>query len=103
MPRDATNYNRYQREYQLRRYHARMEEARDYLGGACTKCGETDGLEIDHVDWRSKEIRIAKLWSIARERFFRELDKCQLLCNSCHIDKSRKDISAILRGRNSIG
>jgi hypothetical protein len=93
--RDREKYNAYHKEYQIKRYHKRMEEARQKLGGRCVNCGCEDDLEIDHIDWRTKSIPLNKLWSIAKARFDKELEKCQLLCDPCHNDKSRFDISEI--------
>lgn len=102
MPRDLARYNEYHREYQKKRYHRRRAEAYEILGNKCAQCGSVDSLEIDHKRWQDKEIKLNKLWSISKSRFFAELEKCQLLCNSCHIEKSRKDIPAA-RGYNSTG
>lgn len=79
------------RKYMLRRYHKRRQEAIDYLGSKCSICESVDNLEIDHIDSNKKEIALDKLWSIAKHRYWKELEKCQLLCNSCHITKTIKD------------
>jgi 5-methylcytosine-specific restriction endonuclease McrA len=79
------------REYMLRRYHARMQEAITFLGGKC-KCGLTEGLQLDHIDPATKSFTIAKMWSLSKEKFWIEVRKCQLLCQECHSDKTRKDL-----------
>lgn len=104
--RNREKYNEYQRVYQLKRYHERMATARTKLGNKCSICEAKDNLEIDHIEWREKKINISKLWSIAQHRFEEELNKCQLLCDSCHNFKSRSDISEIKRefgGANQYG
>lgn len=52
-----------------------------------------ENLEIDHIDPSTKSIALNKLWSIAKDRFLLELVKCQLLCKTCHLDKSAKEES----------
>mgnify|MGYP003404014380 CR=1 FL=1 len=91
MARDAISYNEYMNDYMKRRYHARREEAFEILGGSCVKCGREDMFEIDHIDPAQKELDIAKLWSVSKERFLNELKKCQLLCPDCHKEKTKID------------
>lgn len=88
MARSKEEYNEYQRKYQLERYHKRRQEAFKYLGGKCSQCESTDDLEIDHIVNDENKVRISKLWSISKENFFKELEKCQLLCHDCHKEKS---------------
>ena len=91
--RDREKYNAYHKEYQLKRYHRRRAEAIEKLGSKCSVCGIVADLEIDHIDWRLKEIPINKLWGISNERFYAELAKCQLLCERHHIAKTSLEIS----------
>lgn len=95
--KDREAYNAYQAKYQLKRYHDRMIEARTILGGICIDCGSSQNLEIDHVDWRTKTIKLNKLWSISKIRFYGELEKCTLRCKPCHTEKSRIDMSEIAK------
>lgn len=83
----------------LRLYHKRKQEALAILGGACAECGETDDLEIDHVNWRKKEFSIARLWSVKREKFLEELNKCQALCKDCHAVKTKVDMHEIKQAK----
>ena len=56
----------------------------------CIKCGSKKQLELDHVNPKEKE------WNPKRsmgsknltERFWKEIDKCQLLCYDCHKEKT---------------
>ena len=89
--RDVVKYNEYQRAYQQARYVVRREIAVRRLGGVCTDCGSSDSLEFDHIDPSTKLLPIGKLWTASDERFDNELAKCQLLCKSCHIDKTRQE------------
>lgn len=63
----------------------------DYLGEECSKCQSKDKLQIDHIDHATKEFDISKNWAISWERLTPELDKCQLLCKDCHLDKSKQE------------
>lgn len=75
----------YHREYQKRRYAARMAEAREILGGRCVKCGCAEGkLDIDHIDPATKTASLSSMHLLKREKWLEELAKCQLLCASCH-------------------
>lgn len=78
--------------YVLARYHRRMNEAREQLGGACTECGSVEDLEFDHVDPATKEFTIGQgAAGFSEARLQAELAKCQLLCHECHVEKSRRD------------
>ena len=63
----------------------------EYLGGKCVKCGTTHNLQFDHIDRIPKKYTIASRvtnnFTILKE----ELDKCQLLCAPCHLQKTAKE------------
>lgn len=82
----------YMRVYVLARYHRRRAAAIEQLGGACRRCGEKEGLTFDHVDPSTKLSTIGEMLAGAsEERLQTELAKCQLLCDPCHIEKSREN------------
>ena len=64
----------------------------EQLGGKCVHCGALDRLEFDHIEPATKSFNISsgyhKKWAVLQE----ELSKCQLLCNSCHIAKTKIDL-----------
>ena len=93
--KDKAKYNEYMREYMLRRYHKRRDQAFNLLGRRCAICGSTENLEIDHIEWQQKELQLNKMWSYKEARFLKELEKCQVLCQECHVHKSKKDVSEI--------
>lgn len=99
-PRDREAYNAYHRVYQLRRYHQRMERFRAMLGGKCTKCGATEDLEIDHIDPASKDKPVSRAWQWNDEAVLAELEKCQLLCEICHVAKHASPHGSIRRYKN---
>lgn len=80
-------------DYMKSRYLKRRLNAIEKLGGCCKICGEDDYtlLEFDHIDPKTKEFTIAKASSFSEERFNKELDKCQLLCKTCHKIKSSRE------------
>lgn len=82
------NSNEYMADYMNRRYHLRRLEAIALLGSKCARCGAVEDLEFDHIDPETKTAPISRLFSRGRERFLEELKLCQLLCNSCHKEKT---------------
>lgn len=54
--------------------------------GPCRQCGSSLRLEVDHVDPTQKVSH--KVWSWSKERRSEELSKCQILCHSCHRQKT---------------
>jgi len=92
MERDQELYNEYMREYVLKRYHRRREEAINLLGGKCAKCGSAEELDFDHIDPATKFKTMASLLAgYSEEVVRRELAKCQLLCKSCHLKKTKQE------------
>lgn len=75
------------------------------LGNRCVACGESNisNLEIDHINWETKEFPISKEWSSrSLEEINLELKKCQCLCSFHHLEKSKKDLSKIAKERGFI-
>jgi len=83
--------NAYQKVYQLKRYHHRRGEAISQLGGKCVTCQSSTDLQIDHIDPKQKTRPLAHAWSMSEDKWLAELAKCQLLCHSCHIAKTRTE------------
>lgn len=87
-------YNEYMRVYQAKRYYERRNEAVQLLGSICVRCGSTDDLEIDHVERQEKSFNISKVINgTSRSNYLRELAKCQLLCQQCHLNKTVSETS----------
>jgi hypothetical protein len=78
----------YMKKYMKRRYHNRRQKALEFLGGKCVACEERERLEIDHIDPRQKTFDISKMWSCSEEKFWKEIEKCQLLCQKHHNQKT---------------
>lgn len=86
-----TNRNAYFRGYMANRYVVRMAAAAEYLGGICVECGTEKRLEFDHIDPSTKEFAIAAAASVSEDRFWAEVQKCELRCRKCHQKKTLVD------------
>lgn len=77
------------RERSRRRYAALRARAFAMLGGCCAICGSLDDLELDHIDPDAKTMEFCRP---TLARFWIELEGAQLLCASCHVDKTTADM-----------
>lgn len=96
------NRNEYYKVYMLNRYHERRTEAFSILGNQCSYCGSKENLEIDHKDWRGKSFDLSKLWNCNKDSFIEEISKCQILCRSCHVIKSKEDLREMITGSRDV-
>jgi 5-methylcytosine-specific restriction endonuclease McrA len=55
---------------------------------SCVECQSHDDLEIDHIDPKQKISH--RIWSWTETRRLEELKKCQILCKTCHNNKTQK-------------
>ena len=76
------------RDYQLAFVNKRKREWIESKGGKCVKCGSTRNLEVDHKDQDNKTFNPRDIWSRSEEVRKKELKDCQVLCESCHEDKT---------------
>jgi len=58
--------------------------------GPCIKCGSSDKLEVDHIDPNEKVFNPTYVWRLCKEAREVELAKCQVLCHSCHVEKTNE-------------
>lgn len=77
------------RAYQKEWVAQRRKEGIRYLGGHCVVCKTTNNLNVDHVNPKTKISH--NIWSWSESRRKKELDKCQLLCETHHKEKTRKN------------
>lgn len=77
-----------QREFQALWRTKRRQEFIESRGGVCEKCKSIDRLEVDHIDRSLKTMRATALWSRSDEVRNKELSNCQVLCYSCHKEKT---------------
>jgi 5-methylcytosine-specific restriction endonuclease McrA len=81
----------YMRNYMKERYHRRRKQAIELLGGKCAHCGTSEALEVDHIDPALKTMTVTRMYSMSEPKFLAELAKCQLLCNTHHVEKSKAE------------
>jgi hypothetical protein len=74
-------------------YKKRRKEMLQYLGGQCKHCKCLDNLQFDHIDHSLKSFDISAKWSTHWDLLIKELDKCQLLCKTCHKEKTKQEKS----------
>jgi hypothetical protein len=77
-------------ERQLILYLRYKQQAVDYKGGKCEKCGYNKCLaclDFHHIDPSQKDPDWRKMNKRAFKNIKDELDKCTLLCKNCHGEK----------------
>lgn len=68
-----------------------------YKGGCCQKCGYNkclEALQFHHRNPKEKEFELSNyryFKIIPMERYYKEADKCDLLCTNCHIEETYKN------------
>jgi 5-methylcytosine-specific restriction endonuclease McrA len=78
MYKDKNVQKEYQRVWMAKR-------RSDFFDGKkCEWCGKTKNLVIHHVNPKNKESH--KIWSWCEERRIKELEKCIVLCEKCHME-----------------
>jgi hypothetical protein len=77
----------------VRRKQKLKEEAKKKLGGKCIWCGTTENLEFDHIDPAQKQFTISA-FPYSAELWWKEVEKCRLLCKSCHKRHSDVEMAA---------
>lgn len=83
--------------YQRERYNKQKQQLIEMLGGVCVRCKSTNRLEVDHIDYKTKSFDpLTSLGSRSLSSITTELEKCQLLCRDCHVQKSIEE-----QGRNT--
>ncbi len=82
--------NEYTREWKSRRRKSFFDNKE------CCVCGSTENLELHHRD-PSKKIS-HRIWSWGDERRLAEIDKCDILCKSCHGNHHHRE----LRGKERV-
>lgn len=64
-----------------------------YKGGKCEKCGYSksiNALQFHHKIPSNKEFAISKNITLSKfnmENYYKEVDKCELLCANCHFEE----------------
>lgn len=81
------NYKDDPKLYHRNYYVIRRNKLLQYLGNKCSKCGSENDLEFDHIIKENKSFNIKNNLTL-NENVKAELDKCQLLCKFCHLEKT---------------
>ena len=84
-------YNEEHKEHKREQRKKRKELCLEYLGGKCVKCGTTERLEFDHIKREGKKYTIASRILNNFDNLKEELNKCQLLCVECHLEKTASE------------
>lgn len=83
----------------------RLDRCVAYLGGHCVDCGymaNRDGLEFDHVPGRGpKAFSITALLNTPWNALVAELDKCDLVCGTCHNIRTARRRNAKVAARRA--
>jgi 5-methylcytosine-specific restriction endonuclease McrA len=81
-------------EHKKKMYRMKQLRATNYLGGKCAECGnqDQDKLQFHHVN-KGARTSVPKLFHGSWENIKKELKKCVLLCEECHVEFHRLDKS----------
>lgn len=90
----SREYRRIHREKVLEDDRVRVREERrkriESMGGRCVRCGATENLQFDHIDPSTKLFNISDHHRYVAVK--EEIKKCQLLCVSCHREKTKGEM-----------
>lgn len=76
--------------YMKNRRAKRRQHLIDSAGGKCQVCGSTESLEFDHRDRNTKLFILSgKALDKPMQVIEAEAAKCDLLCNTCHLAKTK--------------
>ena len=90
------------RTYNRNRYRRLKKAIVEKLGGCCVRCRTQERLEVDHIDRTKKLFDSHKYLSVSLDSLWLEIEKCQLLCRPCHLEKTLKE-SGRLSARGTHG
>lgn len=65
----------------------------------CSICHSKQNLELDHINPETKVSH--SIWSWSEKRRLLELEKCQVLCYFCHLEKTKKQLQKPITHGNS--
>lgn len=84
--------NEYMAKYMANRRRERRDKLIQMAGFTCKECGSAKELEFDHRDPSTLSFRLSgagldKAWG----KILEEFKKCDLLCGSCHLEKTSRE------------
>jgi len=78
-----------------------MDKLRIAFGNKCVKCGATEDLHFDHIDFATKVAAVGELaTSNGFKRCYEEALKCQIICKPCHIQKSKENNDCVATAKH---
>lgn len=81
---------KYQREWVAKRRHSFFKDKK------CALCESTEKLVLHHINPKEKESH--NIWSWSEERRLKEIVKCIVWCESCHIEYHAKEMRIEVHG-----
>ncbi|ERG63523.1 hypothetical protein L332_03520 [Agrococcus pavilionensis RW1] len=88
----------YNADLARRRYWRRRDDFLAKHGNRCAQCGSTDRLQIDHIDPATKTMEPCHALRASTARYEAEMALCQLLCKSCHDEKTKREQTVVAHG-----
>lgn len=87
--KNPEDYRAYMRTYMKKQYERDIQRVRDYkVSKGCADCGYNAhhaGLELDHREGRGEnEFSISQIMGRGWKRIQEEMDKCDVVCGTCH-------------------
>lgn len=70
--------------------------------GPCRICGSFEDLEVDHIDYATKAFKVSDIWTRNIALRTAELQKCQVLCRTCHMLKTSAESKVRRKGRRYV-
>lgn len=80
--KDHEKQKQFQREWCAKR---RLNFLKDKQ---CVKCDSLNNLELHHKNPKDKISH--RIWSWRETRRLKEIEKCEILCNVCHKEETKK-------------
>jgi hypothetical protein len=97
----SMGYKDKERQREFQRTWIAERKAEFFKGKRCVRCDSADRLELDHVD---PTIKVShSVWSWSESRRTVELLKCQVLCHTCHWEKTKDDFGWRLEHGTVVG
>lgn len=75
-------------DYHRKRRRARRKRFLAMLGGICENCGSRRNLQFDHINPSKKHFGVSRYINSPEKFVKKEIDKCRLLCEKCHKEKT---------------
>lgn len=69
----------------------RIATLRSLRGNVCKECGSSDNLHFHHRDPSTKSFNVGRNFSRNWELVLAEANKCDLLCQTCHVDEHKAE------------